>query len=246
MADREAAGGQTIGRPSSGPRRAFAAVAALLVAGGVLAAILVPGHRQPGTSPSARVGAQQRRAAAAGGPVARGQVAVAADYLGVSRSQLRSEMRSGHTLAYIAAHTPGRSTAGLIDLLVRERTAALEKRRLPAERLRRRLERLRTAVTASVNRLPQAARPSVRTISLAAAYLGVSSARLGAELTSGRTLAGVARTTPGRSEAGLVAALVAAERSRLQRAVAAGRLDRAKENAALSTLQRRMTAAARR
>jgi len=49
----------------------------------------------------------------------------------------------------------------------------------------------------------------------AAAYLGVSPARLKGALASGRTLAQIANATPGRSEAGLVAALVSAGRTKL-------------------------------
>ncbi len=49
----------------------------------------------------------------------------AATYLGISAAQLRSELRSGHTLAQLAAASPGRSQAGLVQALVAARKAAL-------------------------------------------------------------------------------------------------------------------------
>lgn len=42
----------------------------------------------------------------------------ASSYLGIAPSQLRDELRSGRTLAQIAAATPGKSSAGLLDALV--------------------------------------------------------------------------------------------------------------------------------
>ncbi|MHB8242051.1 MAG: hypothetical protein ACYDHN_08685 [Solirubrobacteraceae bacterium] len=47
------------------------------------------------------------------------------NYLGLSSTQLRSELRSGKTLAQIADATPGKSEVGLIDAIV----AAIQSRR---------------------------------------------------------------------------------------------------------------------
>jgi ABC-type microcin C transport system duplicated ATPase subunit YejF len=60
----------------------------------------------------------------------------------------------------------------------------------------------------------------VHDLASAAAYLGVSSARLEGELRAGKTLAQVADATSGKSAAGLIEALVAAKRSRLTAAAA--------------------------
>jgi len=64
-----------------------------------------------------------------GGPLARpAQVSVltAARYLGLTRAQLRSELRSGRSLGQIANSTAGRSQAGLIATILafRKRTIA--------------------------------------------------------------------------------------------------------------------------
>jgi hypothetical protein len=65
-------------------------------------------------------------------------------------------------------------------------------------------------------------RTARRTVSVAAGYLGISKARLRAELREGKSLAQIAKET-GKSEAGLVAALEAAQDQPLDRA--AKRLD---------------------
>jgi hypothetical protein len=63
------------------------------------------------------------------GAGARGRLGHAASaYLGVARSRLREELRSGRTLAQIADATPGKSSAGLRAALVSARKAALAKR----------------------------------------------------------------------------------------------------------------------
>jgi hypothetical protein len=52
-------------------------------------------------------------------------LSAAASYLGVSTSQLHSELRSGKTLAQIAATTSGKSAASLVDALVNARKGRL-------------------------------------------------------------------------------------------------------------------------
>lgn len=78
------------------------------------------------TSLPSRVGA------AVNGPVRLPRAAVAGKlglaagaYLAVTPLQLRDELRSGRTLAQIAASTPGKSSAGLLDALVSARKARL-------------------------------------------------------------------------------------------------------------------------
>ena len=46
-------------------------------------------------------------------------------HLGVSPAEIRRELRSGQTLAQIAASTPGKSAEGIVQALLRRRTAAL-------------------------------------------------------------------------------------------------------------------------
>ncbi len=53
------------------------------------------------------------------------RLAAAAVYLGMSAAQVRGELRSGRTLAQLAAASPGKSQAGLIEALVTAGRAAL-------------------------------------------------------------------------------------------------------------------------
>ena len=55
-------------------------------------------------------------------------LAAAAGYLGVSSQQLRRDLRSGKTLAQLAAATSGKSEAGLVEALVTARKAQLAAR----------------------------------------------------------------------------------------------------------------------
>ncbi|HEX6987090.1 MAG TPA: hypothetical protein VF170_17055 [Planctomycetaceae bacterium] len=54
-----------------------------------------------------------------------GGLASAATYLGISRSDLLTQLRSGKTLAQVAAATSGKSAAGLVDALVADAKAQL-------------------------------------------------------------------------------------------------------------------------
>jgi hypothetical protein len=193
-------------------RLALAVAVAALGAGGAVAAVAA-------TAPSAHHRAGATRAMPADLPVA-------ASYLGVSPAQLQTELRSGRTLAQIAAATPGKSEAGLIAALVSARQAKLAAiaAKLPEH------------VKAEVNRVPgEGAAAVVR------AYLGLTQAQLHSELRAGRTLAQIADDTSGRSAAGLVAALLAARHQRLEAMVAAGKLTQAQLDARAATLQARIT-----
>lgn len=48
----------------------------------------------------------------------RALLVAASTYLGLSKDQLKMQLASGQTLAQIAAATPGRSAAGLVDYVV--------------------------------------------------------------------------------------------------------------------------------
>jgi hypothetical protein len=66
-----------------------------------------------------RVGAEVNGPARLPRATAGGKLRLAASgYLGITPVQLRDELRSGRTLAQIAAATPGKSSAGLLDVLV--------------------------------------------------------------------------------------------------------------------------------
>jgi len=176
----------------------------------------------------------------------RGDLAIAASYLGTSRARLRSELRSGRTLAQIAFATTGKSVAGLVGAIVAERTArieaALAEHRLDSAKERARLKSLPRRVAVEVERSrPQAAHPG-GLLSAAAHYLDLTPDQLLSALRSGRTLAQLASKRPGKSTAGLIAVLVASERARIKAALAAGKLTREKADAALAKLEQHVSA----
>jgi hypothetical protein len=178
----------------------------------------------------------------------RGALAAAATYLGSSPAQLRSELRSGKSLAQIADATSGKSQAGLIAAL-----EAAFKEKLTAD-----AANLPSRITNEVNRvgLPAGRRGRARghglagsrvagrrrALSAAASYLGLSTAQLRGDLRSGHTLAQAANDTAGKSQAGLVEALVAARKAALAAEVKAGTITSAQADAALPTLVKRVTA----
>ncbi len=123
---------------------AAAAAVALLLGGGAIAAVSATGQNN-----GARAGARATVARAH----AR-DLATAASYLGVSSDQLAQELRSGKTLAELAAATPGKSRAAMVAALVAaaQRAPAAGSARLDAERLARREKRVQRRVTRLVQR----------------------------------------------------------------------------------------------
>jgi len=176
----------------------------------------------------------------------------AAAYLGISTAQLAGKLSAGQSLAGIAAATPGRSAAGLIEALVTAKRAALAAiaAKLP-ERVRAEVERPggprgAAALTRARGahhhaRVPPAHRmiatPGFRA---AAGYLSISAAQLQSELESGRTLAAIAGATSGKSESGLIDAIVAAKQEVLAAARAAGSITADAENAITANLRKRV------
>lgn len=230
-----------------------AAAVAVLLAAGSIAAVSATGQSNP---PRHRH-AHERRAHRARAH----DLAVAGEYLGLSTTQLSSELASGKTLAQIAGATSGKSAAGLTEALVAARRAKLA---AAGAKLPRR-------VAAEVNRAggPGGARAAGSAPgahrrrsagerlgalfasprgagAIAAQYLGLSVAQLRSDVRAGKTLAQVADATPGKSSAGLIAALESARRARLAAAASAGRLPPAREAKRLARLHKRAEALAQR
>jgi hypothetical protein len=99
-----------------------------------------------------------------GGGIGGGGAAVraAGGYLGLSAAQLRTEVRSGKTLAEIAKATAGKSEAGLIEALLAVRKARLAKAvqagAITQAQASARLPKLATRIAARVNRVEHAHR----------------------------------------------------------------------------------------
>jgi hypothetical protein len=210
------------------------AIAALLGGGSVAVMAATHGHH----------GSRHHGAAAR----AHGAVPAAARYLGLKPQELRRRLRSGQSLAQVANAAGGRSAAGLIDAIVAARTARLKAAvaagRLSPASARARASHLAQRVTERVDDVGRfgglAAGAHRLGPSVAAAYLGISRAKLRSELRQGRTLAQLASATPGKSAAGLVAALLAAHRAALDAAVAAGTMTATREQRLLRHLGERV------
>jgi hypothetical protein len=168
----------------------------------------------------------------------------AAQYLQLDRATLAKDVRSGRTLAQIAAGR-GKSVDGLEAAMVAAvRTkldAAVSAGRLTSTREQRVLARVQEVVGRLVNaRL--AARPAARArlLGLAAHYLGIKPKTLAAEI-EGKSLGQVA-TAHGKTVAGLKAALLQPFQARVDKAVAAGRLTPAAAQARLARISARLDA----
>jgi hypothetical protein len=208
------------------------AAVAVLVGGGALAAVSATGqssgHKPPGARHAARAGSRE--------------LAAAASYLGLSYTQLASELRTGKSLAQIADATAGKSAQGLIETLEAARKARLA---AAAGRVSRRVgvEVNRPGGPALIARARGAALFSGRRHlgQTAAAYLGSTAAQLKSELLGGRTLAQLAQSAPGKSEAGLIDALLAAEQRRPSSARLATKLTAAQRARRAARLRRHAT-----
>jgi hypothetical protein len=232
-------------RPS--PRsKLIIAVAAAAIAGGGAAALLARSRDGSDGGRGARAQGSGSRATRTGSASAgSGDIAVAARYLGVPPARVREELRSHRPLAEIADRTPGHSSAGLVDALVKARTArlaaAVAEGRIDKAQERRRLAPLRARVVAKVEAVPHLVSAAPGDVSVAASYLGVCRAQLRLETRAGPTLAQIAEKTPGKSARGLIDALVAARRSRLAAAVASGAISRKQQKSLEANLEKRVT-----
>jgi len=180
-------------------------------------------------------------------------LAAAASYLGVSTSDLMTQLQAGKALAQIANATSGKSAAGLIDALVTHEKAelaqAVKDGRITQAQADQIAGTLKDRFTNLVNgTLP--ARPfgdhghglgPGDDLAAAASYLGISSSDLMTQLQAGKTLAQIANATSGKSAAGLIDALVTHERAELAQAVKGGRITQAQADQITGTLKDRLT-----
>jgi len=168
--------------------------------------------RTGGNSSASRSTGAVNGGAGAGGSVAgepRGELSAAAAYVGVSKAKLRKELRSGRSLAAVAATTPGHSALGLLEAIMRPRIRKIEAqvaaKRLTESEAQHRIQRIRRRVQARLAR-STSYKP---TVAVAEQYLGLSPTALRAELRSGHTLSQLAEGTAGKSAKGLIAAVMA-------------------------------------
>jgi hypothetical protein len=204
--------------------------AAVLVAGGATVAVA----KTPAKG-KARVVAVQKRTL----------MAAATSYLGLSRQALVRELRSGKSLAEVAA-ARGKSVDGLEDALVTALRARADAARAAGKITAARAERMKARAPQLVERIVNAKpRATVRALvvrgplAIAARYVGLTKAQLATELRAGKSLAQVA-TARGKSVDGLETALLAPLKRKLDRAVASGRLESARAATMLERAARRV------
>ena len=184
---------------------------------------------QPTTHSTAGGAAKDKRAAAQVSRTARTELAAAAAYLGVSVTRLRAELRGGKSLAEVARKTPGRTEAGLIAAVTRQRSPGAG-----------------TSVERQVGAQLRRPGPVLSLREDAREYLGLTVAQMRARARGGKTLAQLAREIPGKSEAGMIDAIFGARERQLEAAVKAGRLRADVERLTLLHLRERIRTYVRR
>jgi hypothetical protein len=179
-----------------------------------------------------------------GGLLAADVLTPAASYLGISLSDLQSDLKAGKTLAQEAT-AKGKTAAGLVDAIVAAEKKVLDSYNaagwLTDAQETNLLSNVKDAVTDLVNNgpvVPPGPRNSL--LQTAATYLGMSVSDLQSDLRSGKTLAEEA-TAKGKTVDGLVQALLAPLKSDLDKRVAAGDITSAQESAILNRETTRLT-----
>ncbi len=180
---------------------------------------------------------------------ARGDLSVAATYLGLSETELQTRLRSGKTMAQIANAIDGKSASALIDALVaaaqKHIAADVSGGRMTQAQADQLLAGLKQHITDRVNSTGHPGGPRGHGahdgLTAAASYLGLSESAVRTALQSGKTLGQIADTTSGKSKAGLVAALVAHEKSELDQAVKDGHLTQTQATEMAANLEQRVT-----
>jgi hypothetical protein len=184
----------------------------------------------------------------------------AASYLGTTAASLLTQLQAGKTLAQVATATNGKSTAGLITALAAaektEIAAAVTSGKLTQAQADQITPTLTQRFTDLVNGVHPAGGPGGPggpggfghgpggggdDLTVAATYLGSTTANLLTQLQTGKTLAQVAAATSGKSTPGLVAALVAAEKTEIAGYVTSGKLTQAQADQMTATLTARFT-----
>jgi hypothetical protein len=195
----------------------------------VLAALLA--LATGGTAALAASGAKEKPRAAAAVKARAGLVQTAATYLGLDRKALVRELRSGKSLAQVAA-ARDKSVSGLETAILDAFKAKVDKAVAAGKLSSTRAQKLVAAAPKVIHRLvthaPKArpAKANVRSgfLKVAADYLGLDRKALVQELRAGKSLAQVA-TAKNKSVDGLETVLFNSFKAKVDAAVAAGKLN---------------------
>ena len=209
---------------------------AAVVAGAIIAFASNGGHDHKHAKRSHASGHRTNRHHASHHRQIRGESQLAADYLGLSRAELRAHLKSGESMGQVAQTMPGKSASGLIEALLAPRVNQVRALKLPPRKERSRLQMLRTEIAGVVSE-QRARRGDIPT---AADYLGLSESTLRTRLRAGATLAQIANSTKGHSSAVLVAKILSVKAARLRAALTARSITAAQEKSALAAMQKRV------
>jgi predicted XRE-type DNA-binding protein len=175
----------------------------------------------------------------------------AAKYLGLSESDLRSKLSNGQSLADVAK-AQSKDVSGLQDAIVAAEKADLDKavadKKLTQSQADDALSTLKAHIDDLVNgklgfRGPRGGFPGKLAFGIgtdaAAKYLGLSESALRSKLSSGQSLADVAKAQ-GKDVSGLEQAMTADAKAKLDKAVADKKLTQAQADKMLSALKSRI------
>ena len=190
-----------------GPSKLVAgALIALAFAGGVAAAPSLVGPAVAGT-----VNDVAAQVLGNGGHGGGDILTTAANYIGISVADLRTELQAGKSLADVAVEK-GKTRDGLIAALTQAES----------QRIAQLVDQKGFGAKGPGG--PGFGFVKSDVLAVAATYLGISEQDLRTKLQSGQTLAAVANATAGKSRDGLVAALVADESAKIDAAQKANKI----------------------
>jgi hypothetical protein len=186
-----------------------------------------------------------------GKPFLADELDVAAKYLGLDASDLRTKLKNGQSLAAIAK-AQGKDLAGLEQAILDAAKASLDKAVADKQLTQSQADDILSNLKSHIDNIANgtlrfrvhderngpgpAGRPFGDDVAAAAKYLGLSESDLRAKLRGGDSLAAVAKAQ-GKDVSGLQDAIVAAQKADLDKAVAAKKLTQTQADAILSGLK---------
>jgi hypothetical protein len=186
-----------------------------------------------------------------GKPFLADELAVAAKYLGLDASDLRTKLENGQSLAAVAK-AQGKDLAGLEQAILDAAKADLDKAVADKQLTQSQADDILSNLKSHIDNIAKgtlrfrgpgerhgpgfAGRPFGDDVAAAAKYLGLSDSDLRAKLRGGDSLAAVAKAQ-GKDVSGVQDAIVAAQKADLDKAVAAKKLTQTQADAILSGLK---------
>ncbi len=175
--------------------------------------------------------------------LAAGAVRTTATYTGLAPAKVRRQLRSGQTLAQVAASVSGKSAAGLEQALDTALQARLQKLVAVGHLSQTREQSLMAAANKRLPALLQrhwhlGPKRWPALVGATARYTGLSQTQVRTALRGGKSLDAIAAGVSGKSAAGLEQAVLSQIQARLQKAVSGGHMTAARQSSLLSKVQK--------